>query len=349
MGGVRIGLIGAGVMGRIHARCLSRHVANGELCAVADLDSEKANGCAEEFGADAVYGDHLALLADASLDAVLACTPGNTHASVIEAAARAGKHIFCEKPIDWDLMAADRALGVVERAGVKLQIGFNRRFDPAFRAARQAIKRGDIGRPQIVHLISRDPALPYTGPKAPGDLYFDSAMHDLDMVRFMIGAEAESVMSYGSAMAAREHGVGEDPDTAMTLLRLKGGTIASIDNSRRSVVYDQRAEVFGPQGTVCVPNQPIDKGSADGELPFFAHRYLDAYIAELNAFVESVRKDSEPLVTGNDGRAALVLAIAAFRSYVEGRPGAGQRDRLAHRAAIRRPGSLLRALRPSRA
>src|SRR5438132_1682325 len=246
MGGVRIGLIGAGVMGRIHARCLSRHVANGELCAVADLDSEKANGCAEEFGADAVYGDHLALLADASLDAVLACTPGNTHASVI-------------------------------------------------------------------------------------------------------GAEAESVMSYGSAMAAREHGVGEDPDTAMTLLRLKGGTIASIDNSRRSVVYDQRAEVFGPQGTVCVPNQPIDKGSADGELPFFAHRYLDAYIAELNAFVESVRKDSEPLVTGNDGRAALVLAIAAFRSYVEGRPGAGQRDRLAHRAAIRRPGSLLRALRPSRA
>jgi myo-inositol 2-dehydrogenase/D-chiro-inositol 1-dehydrogenase len=320
MGDVRIGLIGAGVMGCIHARCLSRHVDGVRFAAVADLDHQKAQRYAEASGADAIYDDHVELLADQSIDAVLVCTPGNTHADVIEAAARAGKHIFCEKPIDWDLAAAGRALAAAERAGVKLQIGFNRRFDPAFVEVRQAIERGKIGRPHLVHLVSRDPAGPYAGPKAPDDLYFDSTIHDLDMVRFMIGDEVESVMSYGSAMAAREHGVGEEPDTAMTVLRLKGGTIASIDNSRLSSTYDQRAEVFGPTGTVCVADQPTDDGSADDVLPFFARRYFDAYVAELSAFVECVRNDSEPLVTGKDGRAALVLAMAAFRSYVEGRP-----------------------------
>jgi myo-inositol 2-dehydrogenase / D-chiro-inositol 1-dehydrogenase len=317
---VRIGLIGAGVMGRIHARCLSRHVDGGELIAVADLDREKAERCAEEFGAMDLYGDHESLLGDSSIDAVLACTPGNTHAEIIEGAAQAGKHIFCEKPIDWDLTAADRALDAVERAGVKLQIGFNRRFDSAFLEVRDAIKRGDLGRPHIVHLISRDPARPDAGAKAPGDLYFDSTIHDLDMIRFLTGSEVERVFSIGRATAVDEGGQGEDLDTSITLLRLRDGAIASIDNSRRSAVYDQRAEIFGPGGSVCVTNRPTDEGLAHDKLPFFAHRYLDAYIRELDAFVESVRNDSEPLVTGNDGRAALVLAIAAFRSYVEGRP-----------------------------
>jgi len=128
-------------MGRIHARCLSRQVEGGHLIAVADLDREKATRCAEEFGATGVHGDDVSLLADRSIDAALICTPGNTHADLIEAAAEAGKHVFCEKPIDWDLSAADRALTAVERAGVKLQIGFNRRFDPAFLDAREAISR----------------------------------------------------------------------------------------------------------------------------------------------------------------------------------------------------------------
>jgi len=306
-------------MGRIHARCLSRHADGCELVAVADLDREKAERCAEEFGADAVCDDHLALLDDESIDAVLVCTPGNTHGFVIEAAAQAGKHVFCEKPIDWDLTAGDRALDAVERAGVKLQIGFNRRFDAAFLAAREAVERGDLGPPHILHLISRDPARPYGDAKAPGDLYFDSTIHDLDMARFLTGEEVESVVSLGAAMGVREEGIGEDPDTAITLLRLKSGAIASIVNSRRSAVYDQRAEMFGPGGSVCVANRPLTDELANDELPFFAHRYFEAYVAELNAFVESLRNDSEPLVTGEDGRAALVLAIAAFRSYDEGR------------------------------
>jgi len=208
----------------------------------------------------------------------------------------------------------------VERAGVKLQIGFNRRFDPAFLEAREAVKRGDIGRPHIVHLISRDPARPYAGPIARGDLYFDSTIHDMDMVRFLADDEVERVYSLGRATAVDEGGHGEDPDTTITLLRLKNGVLASIDNSRRSATYDQRAELFGSGGVVCVANQPTDDWSADDVLPFFAQRYFDAYVAELSAFVECVRNDSEPLVTGEDGRAALVLAMAAFRSYVEGRP-----------------------------
>ena len=248
-----------------------------------------------------MHGDDASLLADRSIDAVLICTPGNTHADLIEAAAQAGKHVFCEKPIDWDLLAADRALTAVERAGVKLQIGFNRRFDPAFLDAREAIKQGEIGRPHIVHLVSRDPARPYGGPKAPGDLYFDSTIHDLDMVRFLTGDEVESVYSLGRATAIDEGGQGEQ-------------------ERNQAPLPLHPPEVFGPNGIVCVTNQPIDEGLADDELPFFAHRYLDAYIAELDAFVESVRNNSEPLVIGNDGRAALVLAIAAFRSYVEGRP-----------------------------
>jgi myo-inositol 2-dehydrogenase/D-chiro-inositol 1-dehydrogenase len=320
MGGVRIGLIGAGVMGRIHARCLSRQVEGGQLIAVADLDREKAERCADEFGATGVHRDDESLLADTSIDAVLICTPGNTHADVIEATAKAGKHIFCEKPIDWDLAATDRAFNAVERAGVKLQVGFNRRFDPAFLEPREAVKRGDIGRPHIVHLISRDPVRPYGGPKAPGDLYFDSTIHDLDMVRFLTGDEVELLYSLGRATAVDEGGQGDDPDTAVTVLRLAGGSTAVIHNSRRSATYDQRAEVFGPGGTVCVDNKPLDQPTADNDLPFFAPRYWDSYVDELNAFVECVQSDGYPQVTGNDGRAALVLAMAAFRSYTEQRP-----------------------------
>jgi myo-inositol 2-dehydrogenase/D-chiro-inositol 1-dehydrogenase len=313
---VRIGLIGAGVMGRIHARCLSGEVEAAELAAVADLDGSKAARCAEEFGAEAVYPDHAALLADDSIDAVVVCTPGKTHAAIIEAAADAGKHVFCEKPIDWDLDAADRALEVVEQAEVKIQIGFQRRFDPAFRRAKEAIEQGGVGRPHILHLISRDPTCPYSGPKAAGDLYFDSTVHDLDVVRFLTGDEVTIVYSLGAATAVEEGGQGEDPDTAVTVLRTASGATAVIDNSRRSREYDQRVEVFGPGGMICVDNQPL---APESDLPFFAHRYLDAYAHELGAFFDCVRTGKEPSPSGRDGRAALMLATAAFRSYREGR------------------------------
>ena len=208
----------------------------------------------------------------------------------------------------------------MERAKVKLQVGFQRRFDAAFRQARESVLAGTIGRPQILHLISRDPAQPYTRPRAVGDLYFDSTIHDLDMVRFLTGEDVQSVVSFGAALGLAEEGLGDDPDSALTLLRLNNGAIASIDNSRRSSDYDQRAEVFGPGGVVCIENQPGVEQPAADDLPFFAERYWDAYVAELTAWVECVRTGAEPEVNGHDGRAALVLALSALRSYQENRP-----------------------------
>ena len=316
---VQIGLIGAGVMGHIHARSLARDVDRAALVAVADLDLRKASGCAEEFGVSGAYAGYGEMLADPSIDAVVICTPGNTHAEIIGAAANAGKHIICEKPIDWDLASVDRALAAVERAGVKLQVGFQRRFDVEFLRVREVVVSGKVGRPHILHLTSRDPASPYAGPKREGDLYFDSTIHDLDMARFLTSEEVESVVSFGAAMGLAEEGAGDDPDTAVTLLRLKSGAIASIDNSRRSSHYDQRAEVFGPGGVVCVENQPDPPPKTDDDAPFFAQRYGDSYVAEMRAFVESVLSSGQPEVTGSDGRAALVLALAALRSYREGR------------------------------
>jgi len=317
----RVGLIGAGVMGRIHARCLSRQIDGAYLVAVADLDQQKASRCAEEFGASGAHAGYSEMLANTAIDAVVICTPGNTHAKIIEAAAKAGKHIFCEKPIDWDLSAVDRALAAVKRAGVKLQVGFQRRFDGEFQRVREAVASGAVGRPHILHLISRDPASPYAGPKGEGDLYFDSTIHDLDMVRFLTGEEAESVMSFGAAMGLAEEGEGDDPDTAITLLRLMSGAIASIDNNRRSSDYDQRAEIFGPDGVVRVENQPVEaRPGAHDDLPFFAQRYGDSYAAEFSSWVECVGADKQPEVTGSDGPAALVLALAALRSYREGGP-----------------------------
>jgi myo-inositol 2-dehydrogenase/D-chiro-inositol 1-dehydrogenase len=317
---VQIGLIGAGVMGHIHARCISSHMDRATLVAVADLDLGKASGCAEEFGVSRAYAGYREMVADPSIGAVVICTPGNTHAEIIEAAANAGKHIFCEKPIDWDLAAVDRALKAVEHAGVKLQVGFQRRFDAAFQRVREVVVSGAIGRPHILRLISRDPTSPYAGPKDEGDLYFDSTIHDLDMVRFLTGEEVESVVSFGAAMGLAEEGAGDDPDTAVTLLRLTSGAIASIDNSRRSSLYDQRAEVFGPGGVVCIENRPAGaQPETEDDAPFFAQRYRDSYVAEMRAFVECVLSNGQPEVTGSDGRAALVLALAALRSYREGR------------------------------
>jgi myo-inositol 2-dehydrogenase / D-chiro-inositol 1-dehydrogenase len=319
---VRVGLVGAGVMGRIHAASLSHRVDGAELVAVADLDPGKALRCAQELGAEHAYPGYPKMLEDAFVDAVVICTPGTTHAEIIEAAANAGKHVFCEKPIDWDLAAVDRALGAVEKARVTLQIGFQRRFDHEFMRAREAVASGAIGRPHILHLVSRDPAQPYT-PRAEGDLFFDSTIHDLDVVRFLTGEEVESVFSMGAAMGRAEEGAGDYPDTAITLLRLSSGAIASIENSRRSSEYDQRVEVFGPRGVVRVENQGVVAPKPDGEAPFFAERYGDAYVAELRSFLDCVRADKPLEVTGRDGRAALVLALAALRSYREGRPVSG--------------------------
>lgn len=327
---LRIGLIGAGRIGQVHAETITRRVRGARLVAVADVNEAAARACAAQHNIARVSNDPRALLDDPSIHAVLICSSTDTHAPLIEAAAQAGKHIFCEKPIALDLAAIDRALSAVQKAGVKLQIGFNRRFDANFQRIRRAVEAGEIGEPHILHIISRDPAPPpieYV--KVSGGLFLDMAIHDFDMARFLIGSEIETVHAIGAARVDPDIGAAGDVDTAVTLLRFANGVLGTIDNSRRAVYgYDQRAEVFGSRGAIAAnnnyPNNVIisDAGAVRRDLPlnFFMQRYIESYQREIEAFVQAIIEDRAVPVDGEDGRMAVVVGLAAKRSLAEGRP-----------------------------
>lgn len=325
-----IGLIGAGRIGRLHAGNLATRIARARLLAVADVSLEAARACAAEHGVPRAAADYRALLDDPAIDAVVVCSATPTHAPIIAAAAAAGKHIFCEKPIALDLAAIDDALAAVARAGVKLQIGFNRRFDASYRRAREAVARGEIGRPELLRITSRDPAPPPADyVRASGGLFLDMTIHDFDMARFLLGDEVVEVYAVGDALVDPAIGAAGDLDTAIVTLRFAGGALGTIDNSRRAVYgYDQRAEVFGSAGMVATENVYSNTAvlstarSVGRDLPahFFLDRYADSYVVELQAFVDAVLDDRPVPVGGEDGRIPVVLGLAARRSYDEGRP-----------------------------
>ena len=327
---VRVALIGAGRIGRVHARNLVYQVPEAELVAVADVVEEAAQKLAAELQVPSVYADPEPVMEDPAIEAVLICSSTDTHAPLIEAAATAGKHIFCEKPIALDLARIDRALAAVEEAGVKLQVGFNRRFDPSFRRAREIVASGRIGRPHIVRITSRDPEPPpleYV--KVSGGIFVDMTIHDFDMARFLIHDEVEEIYAAGGVLVDPRIGEVGDLDTAILTLRYAGGALGTIDNSRRAVYgYDQRVEVFGSEGMVMVSNRAPDTAIiSDGEgvhaakpLFFFIERYAEAYVAEMRAFIRSILEDTPPPVTGRDGRIPVVMAYAARKSAQENRP-----------------------------
>lgn len=319
-----VGLLGAGTMGSLHARIVRQHVDNAEMVAGADVDEASARECAEALGARACSPEEL--LADPSIAAVVVATPPKTHCALIAEAAQAGKHIFCEKPLGWDLGEIDDALAAVESAGVKLQVGFNRRFDASFARAREVIAAGEIGKVLTAFIIGRDPADQRPRGRDDNDLFFDTTIHDLDMARFLLGSEAASVYAQAGVMAEEQL---DDPDTALTAVRLENGATVVIDNNRLSGHgYDQRVEVCGTRGMVTVGNEATDmvtlaagadvKGS--GPEPFFSERYFASYVREMQSFVDCVISGGEPAVSGSDGRAAVELALACARSYREGRP-----------------------------
>jgi myo-inositol 2-dehydrogenase/D-chiro-inositol 1-dehydrogenase len=297
---------------------------------VADIFVQAAEKVATDLQIPAAFQDYRRILEDASIEAVIICSSTGTHAQMIEEAAGAGKHIFCEKPIALDLGRIDHALAAVERAGVKLQIGFNRRFDPNFRRVREIVTSGKIGIPHILRITSRDPQPPpISYVKVSGGIFLDMAIHDFDMARFLIGSEVEEVYTAGGVLVDPAIGEAGDIDTAVTTLRYENGVIGTIDNSRKAVYgYDQRVEVFGSDGVVMVSNNTSDSAvisdatGVHGALPlfFFVERYTEAYIAEMRAFIESVLKDSTPPVTGIDGRIPVVMGYAAKKSYQENRP-----------------------------
>jgi myo-inositol 2-dehydrogenase/D-chiro-inositol 1-dehydrogenase len=327
---VNVGLIGTGRIGRLHAEHLAFRIPQADLLAVSDIILEAAQRCAAAFDVPTATQDHRAIVENPDIEAVVICSSTDTHARMIEEAAAAGKHIFCEKPIDFDLARIDRALAAVEDAGVKLQIGFNRRFDPNFRRVHDLVAEGKVGEPHILRITSRDPAPPpieYV--KVSGGIFLDMTIHDFDMARYLVGSEVEEIYVAGGVMVDPQIGQAGDIDTAVITLRFENGVVGTIDNSRQAVYgYDQRVEVFGSGGCVTADNNyPNTAVVSDGQrvhrdlpLNFFMERYVDSYVAEMEAFIQCVQRDEEPPVTGLDGRIPVVMGYAARRSYEENRP-----------------------------
>src|SRR5438445_282437 len=327
---MNFGVIGCGRIGCIHGENLATRIAGARLVAVSDVAAPAMRELASRLHVKKASMDYRELLADSTIHAVAICSSTDTHCRIIEEAAAAGKHIFCEKPIDYDLARIHEALSAVEKAGVKLQIGFNRRFDPSFAKVRELVSGGAIGQPHIIRITSRDPeppSLEYI--KVSGGMFLDMTIHDFDMVRFLSGSEAEEIYAIGDALidpAIREAG---DVDTAIVTMRLKSGALATIDNSfKADYGYDQRIEVFGSKGSASAGNRTPDEHllmDAQGlhhakPLYFFLERYSEAYALEMRAFVEAVLKDQMPLVTGTEGLQAVVMGLAATRSLHERRP-----------------------------
>ncbi len=330
MNTLTIGLIGAGRIGKIHAESIARRIPGSCLAAVADVYLPAAEEIAARLNVPKVVVDYRHLLDDKNIDAIVIASASDTHAQIIEEAASAGKEIFCEKPIDFDLARIDRALAAVADAGVRLQVGFNRRFDANFRKVREMVAAGKIGQPQILRITSRDPAPPpieYI--KVSGGLFLDMTIHDFDMARYLVGGEVHEIYATGAVLVDPAIGKAGDIDTAVITLTFDNGVIGTIDNSRRAVYgYDQRVEVFGSEGMVAVSNERPDThvlANQDGlhaSLPyyFFLERYLDSYIAEMQAFVDAVTSGAPTAVTGEDGRIPVVMGLAAQKSLREKRP-----------------------------
>jgi len=327
---VNVGLVGVGRIGRLHAEHLAYRIPQARLLAVADVVVEAAQKAAADLGVPIATRDHRAIMDNPDIEAVVICSSTDTHSLMIEEAAAAGKHIFCEKPIDFDLARIDRALAAVDKAGVKLQIGFNRRFDPNFRRVRELVAAGQVGQPHILRITSRDPQPPPIAyVKVSGGMFLDMTIHDFDMARYLIGSEVEEIYVAAGVMVDPEIGKAGDVDTAVITLRFENGAIGTIDNSRRAVYgYDQRVEVFGSGGAISVDNNyPNTAVVSDGQriqrdLPFnfFLDRYVESYIVEVKEFIECVVKDTPPPVTGIDGRIPVVMGYAAGKSYAEHRP-----------------------------
>jgi myo-inositol 2-dehydrogenase/D-chiro-inositol 1-dehydrogenase len=325
---VKIALIGCGRIGRMHADNIAAN-SRAALLSVYDVFGEAASEVAARHHCKAA-GSVDEILCDDAVEAVLIASPTDTHADLLEATAKAGKAIFCEKPIDLNLERVDRCAAAIAAFDVPIQIGFNRRFDPGHRAARQALEAGEIGELHQVIITSRDPEIP---PRAylesAGGLFRDMTIHDFDLARFMLGEEPEEVFAIAGALGDPELGAALDEnDTAMITMRTASGKMCHINNSRSAVYgYDQRVELLGNTGMVISGNrrphelrQYTATQSETGQpyLYFFIERYREAYVAELDAFIDAVEQSVPCEVGFEDGRRALVLAEAAYRSLQSG-------------------------------
>jgi len=328
---LKIGIIGAGRIGRLHGDNIVGRVPNAKLAAIADpmMNGEMMEWAAR-LGVTKCFHNPEEIMHDPGIDAVFICSSTSTHADLIIQAAGAGKHIMCEKPIHTDINMIRKALAAAENAGVKLMVGLVRRFDHNHKKVRDTVNSGKLGRPHMVKITSRDPEMPpaeYL--RTSGGLFLDMTIHDFDMARYLAGSEVTEVMAYGSVMIDEDIKEFGDIDTAAIMLKFQNGAIGVIDNSRAAHYgYDQRTEVHCDKGCVQVANDLYDTSmisTADGvliEKPtwFFLERYNNAFIAEANAFVEAVLNDKAVPVDGTDGLMSVLIAKAADLSIIENRP-----------------------------
>lgn len=328
---VRIGIIGAGRIGKVHCESIGRYVKNAVVACVADpFMNEGTEQTLRALGAEKVTKDYREILADMSVDAVLICSSTDTHAQISVEAIKAGKHVFCEKPVDHDVKKILTVKEALQGGGVKYQVGFNRRFDHNFEAVKKAIDTGRIGHLDVLKICSRDPAAPSADYiKVSGGIFLDMTIHDFDMVRYLSSDEVESVYAVGGVTVDKAIGEAGDIDTAVVTMKLKGGALAVIDNCRRAAYgYDQRAEAFGSLGQIAVANDAASTAvisdangvTAEKPLYFFLERYMQAYVKEVSEFVRCIEEDRPVPVGIEDGLQAVVIGLAAKRSLQTGAP-----------------------------
>lgn len=328
---IRIGLIGAGRMGKVFAHTLAFSVAEVDLVAISDIDEATARETAERYSASASYTDYRRMLDDPALDAVVITTPTATHLKVVKDAAAAGKHIFCEKPLAETLPGCDEAIAAAAAAGVKLQVGLMRRFDPAYVMAKKQIEAGVIGKPVMFKSLGRDPrrtSLEFAKRENSGGLILDMGIHDFDQARWLMGSEVERVYSEGGCLVYPELNEVGDIDNAIVNLKFTNGAIGNIDVSRNAVYgYDIRTEVLGSDGALMIGKMQqtatlvlTRQGVTHDTVPYFMERFGEAYAEEIRDFVHCILENREPRAGGLDSRAATAIGIAATKSFDEGRP-----------------------------
>ncbi len=328
---IQVGIIGAGRIGKVHLQSISYQVKNATVKAVADpFMNDETRAFLESFGVKDIYTDYKKILADPEIDAVLICSSTDTHAAISIEAIEAGKHVFCEKPVDHSIEKINAVKKALAGKNLKFQVGFNRRFDHNFAAIRAAVDAGKIGDPHIVKITSRDPEPPNPAYiKVSGGIFLDMTIHDFDMACFLVNSQVDEIYVNSAVLVDPAIGEQGDVDTAIITMKMKNGALAVIDNSRRAAYgYDQRAEVFGSKGMVATSNDTLssaviaDENGVTGEKPlyFFLERYMQSFATEMNQFIDAIVNDTEPPVGIEAGLQSVLIALAAKKSVAEHRP-----------------------------
>lgn len=328
---IKIGIIGAGRIGKVHLQSITYHVKNAVVTAIADpFMNEETEKFVKSMGVEKISKDYKDIINDPEIDAVMVCSSTDTHSSISVEAINAGKHVFCEKPVDHSIEKIQAVADALEGKNLKFQVGFNRRFDHNFAAIRKAVDDGRIGDPHIVKITSRDPEPPNPAYiKVSGGIFLDMTIHDFDMATFLVNSDVEEVYVQSAVLVDPAIGEQGDVDTAIITMKMANGALCVIDNSRRAAYgYDQRAEVFGSKGMVATSNDTLssavvsDANGVTGEKPlfFFLERYMQSFTDEVMQFVDAIENDKEVPVGIHAGMQSVKIGLAAKKSVEEHRP-----------------------------